>query len=158
MSVTVEPDTDPVGNDRVPGRAEQLRLCHLFNERYADGIESPRRKKLKERIDLLLPEIGKILLEAEAVVEGERRRYIEAVDRMAYREGLSAEETMMLDTVDARTQTIWDCCEALYQENTRECLHCGEPAMPATTLDDVRGIMGELSKLLAEDKPRKERQ
>lgn len=156
MSITVEPDTEPVTNGQVPDRSEQLRLCKLFNEKYSQGIESKRRANLKKRIDKLIPEIRKILLEAEAVETGERRRFIEAVDRLTEHEGLSGEETMMLDNVDSRTKGIWDCCEFLYSTYDAKCRYCGERSIPSTSLDDLDGLLHELSKLLSDENTREE--
>ena len=85
-------------NDWVEMRAEQVRLCRLFNARYADGIESPRRRALKEKIERILPELRKITLEANAVCEGERKRLGEAQDRMAEKETIPDIDVDLIDT------------------------------------------------------------
>ena len=150
MIVVVVPDPGPVGNDWVEMRAEQVRLCRLFNARYADGIESPRRRALKEKIERILPELRKITLEANAVCEGERKRLGEAQDRMAEKETIPDIDVDLIDTVDPRTKEIWECCESLYWDAARKCRYCGEPGIPSSSLDDVEGVMTELAGLLKE--------
>lgn len=150
MSVTVEPDCNPVTNDQVLLRAEEIKLCKLFNEKYSKGIESSRRMNLKQRIDKLLPRIQELLLEVKAVSEGERKRFNEALDKMAEQEYISDEDMILVGDVDKRTAAIWDCCEALYYDYTAKCQYCGNYGLPSTSLDDVEGILTELSGLLAD--------
>lgn len=148
MSVRLVPDTTPVTNDMVVDRAEQLRICKLFNTRYSQGIESPRRRHLLKLLQKALPLFEQIVLEAKAVETGERKRYGQAVDRMIRDEHVLPDDALIFDTVDHHTQEIWDCCESLTYEIGRECEWCGREERSFSCLDDDAAAIQELITLL----------
>ena len=138
MSVTIHPSTSPCGNEpeKLRERLDEIQLCETFNAEFSSGIESPRRTRLLERLRTALPAMRDCLLDLKAVVEGERSRYDQAVERMVW------------DQIDPATAGIWDCCDALTYEGSRECGCCGHRSIRTSSLEDVAGIMEELIRLL----------
>ena len=89
------------------------------------------------------------LLDLKAVVEGERSRYDQAVERMlAQHPELTPTTGEVWDQIDPTTAGIWDCCDALTYEGSRECECCGHRSIRTSSLEDVAGIMEELIHLL----------
>lgn len=84
MSVTIHPSTSPCGNEpeKLRERLDEIQLCETFNAEFSSGIESQRRTRLLERLRTALPAMRDCLLDLKAVVEGERSRYDQAVERM----------------------------------------------------------------------------
>lgn len=144
MSVTIHPDTNPVSNDMVLDRAEDIRICKLFNTEYNKGIESPRRAHLLQLLKQVTPLIKQITLEAKAVVEGERKRYVQAVDRMLEKEHINPIDSEVTSNIDPVTASIWGCCESLTWEIGRECPRCGTLLSATSCLDDDEAIIKEL--------------
>lgn len=52
------------------------------------------------------------------------------------------------EEIDAATAGVWDCCDALTCEGSRECECCGHRSIRTSSLEDVTGIMEELIHLL----------
>lgn len=140
MSVTIHPSTTPCGNDpeKLRERLDEIQLCETFNDEFSSGIESPRRTRLLERLRTVLPAMRDCLLDLKAVTEGERSRYDQAVERML------AQHPELTPT----TAGVWNCCDALTYEGSRECECCGHRSIRTSSLEDVAGIMEELIHLL----------
>lgn len=136
MTVGIQSSGEPTSD-----RAERIRACRLFNGKYSEGIESPRRADLLKTLRKALPLFERIILEAKAVADGERERFAQAVDRMAESEGIFPADDLVADPV---TQRIWDCCEEIGYEVGRECPFCGEETRPSSCLEDDAAIIREL--------------
>ena len=145
MGVTIHSSTSPCGNDpeKLRERLDEIQLCETFNDEFSSGIESPRRTRLLERLRTVLPAMRDCLLDLKAVVQGERSRYEQAVERM-----LAQHPDDVWDQIDPATAGIWDYCDALTYEGSRECGCCGHRSIRTSSLEDVAGIMEELIRLL----------
>ena len=151
MSVTIHPSTTSCGSDpeKLRERLDEIQLCETFNAEFSSGIESPRRTRLLERLRTALPAMRDCLLDLKAVVQGERSRYDQAVERMlAQHPELTPTTNDVWDQIDPATAGIWDCCDALTYEGSRECGCCGHRSIRTSSLEDVAGIMEELISLL----------
>ena len=151
MSVTMHPSMTPCGNNpkKLRERLDEIQLCETFNAEFSSGIESPRRTRLLERLRTALPAMRDCLLDLKAVVQGERSRYEQAVERMlAQHPELSPITDDVWDQIDPATAGVWDCCDALTYEGSRECECCGHWSIRTSSLEDVAGIMEELIHLL----------
>lgn len=151
MSVTIHPSTTSCGNDpeKLRERLDEIQLCKTFNAEFSSGIESPRRQQLLERLRIALPAMRDCLLDLKAVVEGERTRYDQTAERMlAQHPELTPMTDDVWDQIEPATAGIWDCCDALTYEGSRECEYCGYRSVRTSSLEDVAGIMEELIHLL----------
>ena len=155
MGVTIHPSTTSCGSDpeKLRERLDEIQLCETFNAEFSSGIESPRRQQLLERLRIALPAMRDCLLDLKAVVEGERTRYDQAAERMlAQHPELTPMTDDVWDQIDPATAGIWDCCDALTYEGSRECECCGHRSIHTSSLEDVAGIMEELIHLLEPEK------
>lgn len=151
MSVTIHPSTTPCGSDpeKLRERLDEIQLCETFNAECSSGIESPRRTRLLERLRIALPAMRDCLLDLKVVVQGERSRYEQAVERiLAQHPELTPITDDVWDQIDPATAGVWDCCDALTYEGSRECECCGHRSILTSSLEDVTGIMEELIHLL----------
>ena len=151
MGVTIHSSTSPCGNDpeKLRERLDEIQLYETFNDEFSSGIESPRRTRLLERLRTVLPAMRDCLLDLKAVVQGERSRYEQAVERMlAQHPELTPITDDVWDQIDPATAGIWDYCDALTYEGSRECGCCGHRSIRTSSLEDVAGIMEELIRLL----------
>ena len=151
MSVTIHPSTTPCGSDpeKLRERLDEIQLCETFNAECSSGIESPRRTRLLERLRIALPAMRDCLLDLKVVVQGERSRYEQAVERiLAQHPELTPITDDVWDQIDPATAGVWDCCYALTYEGSRECECCGHRSILTSSLEDVTGIMEELIHLL----------
>ena len=116
MSVTIHPSTTPCGSDpeKLRERLDEIQLCETFNAECSSGIESPRRTRLLERLRIALPAMRDCLLDLKVVVQGERSRYEQAVERiLAQHPELTPITDDVWDQIDPATAGVWDCCDAL---------------------------------------------
>lgn len=151
MSVTIHPSTTPCGSDpeKLRERLDEIQLCETFNAECSSGIESPRRTRLLERLRIALPAMRDCLLDLKVVVQGERSRYEQAVERiLTQHPELTPITDDVWDQIDPATAGVWDCCDALTYEGSRECECCGHRSILTSSLEDVTGIMEELIHLL----------
>ena len=112
-------------------RLDEIQLCETFNDEFSSGIESPRRTRLLERLRTVLPAMRDCLLDLKAVTEGERSRYDQAAERMlAQHPELTPMTDDVWDQIDPATAGIWDCCDALTYEGSRECELLWAPEHP----------------------------
>ena len=162
MSVTIHPSTTSCGSDpeKLRERLDEIQLCETFNAEFSSGIESPRRTRLLERLRTALPAMRDCLLDLKAVVQGERSRYEQAVERMLAQhpeltpitddvwDQIDPATAGVWDQIDPATAGVWDCCDALTYEGSRECECCGHWSIRTSSLEDVAGIMEELIHLL----------
>jgi len=151
MSVTMHPSTTPCGNNpkKLRERLDEIQLCETFNAEFSSGIENPRRTRLLQRLRIALPAMRDCLLNLKAVVQGERSRYGQAVERiLAQHPELTPITDEVWDQIDPATAGVWDCCDALTYEGSRECECCGHRGIRTSSLEDVAGIMEELIHLL----------
>lgn len=151
MSVTIHPSTTPCGSDpeKLRERLDEIQLCETFNAECSSGIESPRRTRLLQRLRIALPAMRDCLLDLKAVVQGERSRYEQAVERiLAQHPELTPITDDVWDQIDPATAGVWACCDALTYEGSRECEWCGHRSIRTSSLEDVAGIMEELIHLL----------
>ena len=151
MSVTMHPSTTPCGNNpkKLRERLDEIQLCETFNAEFSSGIENPRRTRLLQRLRIALPAMRDCLLNLKAVVQGERSRYGQAVERiLAQHPELTPITDDVWDQIDPATAGVWDCCDALTYEGSRECECCGHRGIRTSSLEDVAGIMEELIHLL----------
>ena len=151
MGVTIHSSTSPCGNDpeKLRERLDEIQFCKTFNAEFSSGIESQRRTRLLERLRTALPAMRDCLLDLKAVVQGERSRYEQAVERMlAQHPELTPITDDVWDQIDPATAGIWDYCDALTYEGSRECGCCGHRSIRTSSLEDVAVIMEELIRLL----------
>lgn len=151
MGVTIHSSTSPCGNDpeKLRERLDEIQFCKTFNAEFSSGIESQRRTRLLERLRTALPAMRDCLLDLKAVVQGERSRYEQAVERMlAQHPELTPITDDVWDQIDPATAGVWDCCDALTCEGSHECGCCGHRSIRTSSLEDVAGIMEELIRLL----------
>ena len=148
MAVTINLNPMPITLDSMPERADEIRLAHLFNTKYNQGIESDRRSQLLALLREAQPLFERIVMEAKAISDGERERYDKAVDRLMLDEAVPPFDGLLFDNIDPLTQSIWDCCEALTWEAGHECPKCGARIQPASCLDDDAATVQELITLL----------
>ena len=151
MSVTMHPSTTPCGNNpkKLRERLDEIQLCETFNAEFSSSIENPRRTRLLQRLRIALPAMRDCLLNLKAVVQGERSRYGQAVERiLAQHPELTPITDDVWDQIDPATAGVWDCCDALTCEGSRECECCGHRSIRTSSLEDVTGIMEELIHLL----------